>query len=80
MWITNRHKNPNLELRNADDYYVPPHNFATTKRFPFYTPPRNWNEADQIKYNPSLKVHKNEIIFGFDFEICIISLLVMSKY
>ncbi len=27
-----------------------------------------------------LEVHKIEIFFGFDFEICIISLLVMSKY
>ncbi len=27
----------------------------------------------------TLKVHKIEICFGFDFEICIISLLVMSK-
>jgi hypothetical protein len=26
-----------------------------------------------------LKVHKIEIFFGFDFEICIISLLVTSK-
>jgi hypothetical protein len=30
--------------------------------------------------NLSLKVHKIEIFFGFDFEICIISLIVMSKY
>jgi hypothetical protein len=30
--------------------------------------------------SPSLKVHKIEIFFGFDFEICIISLLVLSKY
>jgi hypothetical protein len=27
-----------------------------------------------------LKVHKIENFFGFDFEICAISLLVMSKY
>ncbi len=27
-----------------------------------------------------LKIHKIEIFFGFDFEIFIISLLVMSKY
>ncbi len=27
-----------------------------------------------------LKVHKNENFFGFDFECCTISLLVMSKY
>ncbi len=28
----------------------------------------------------NLKVHKNENFFGFDFEFCTISLLVMSKY
>jgi hypothetical protein len=28
----------------------------------------------------ALKVHKNENFFGFDFEFCTISLLVMSKY
>jgi hypothetical protein len=27
-----------------------------------------------------LKVRKIELFFGFDFEICIVSLLVMSKY
>ncbi len=33
-----------------------------------------------VWYSSLLKVHKIEIFFGFDFEICIISLLVMSKY
>jgi hypothetical protein len=28
----------------------------------------------------TFKVHKNENFFGFDFEFCTISLLVMSKY
>ncbi len=28
----------------------------------------------------ALKAHKNEKFFGFDFEFCTISLLVMSKY
>jgi hypothetical protein len=32
---------------------------------------------DRLK---GLKVHKNENFFGFDFEFCTISLLVMSKY
>jgi hypothetical protein len=27
----------------------------------------------------SLKVHKNDNIFGFDFELCTISMLVMHK-
>ncbi len=46
-----------------------------------YCPMRN--EMSR-KYRQSigfpLKVHKIEIFFGFDFEICNISLLVMSKY
>ncbi len=34
----------------------------------------------RVKQKEALKVHKIEIFFGFDFEICIISLLVMWKY
>ncbi len=30
MWITNRNRNPNVELRNADDFYVPAHRMAGT--------------------------------------------------
>ena len=54
-WITNRTRNPNLELRNADDLYVPGHNYATTKRFPIYNFPKIWNEAENVKFSPSLK-------------------------
>jgi hypothetical protein len=39
---------------------------------------RTWDE--DVNARVLLKVHKIEIFFGFDFEICIISLLVMSKY
>ncbi len=35
---------------------------------------------EQYQTAETLKVHKIEIFFGFDFEMCIISLLVMSKY
>jgi hypothetical protein len=30
-WISNRTRNPEIALRNADDLYVPAHHFATTK-------------------------------------------------
>ena len=33
-----------------------------------------------LSFRGGLKVHKLEIFFGFDFEIFIISLLVMSIY
>ncbi len=38
------------------------------------------NQKKKSRLSAPLKVHKIEIFFGFDFEICIISLLVMSKY
>ncbi len=37
-----------------------------------------WNITDTA-YSIPLKVHKNENFFGFDFEFCPISLLVMHK-
>jgi hypothetical protein len=37
-------------------------------------------QSKEVTCGAGLKVHKIEIFFGFDFEICIISLLVMSKY
>jgi hypothetical protein len=53
MWITNRIRNPDLVLRNADDYYVPAHKMASVKRFPFFQFPKIWNEANIVKRNPS---------------------------
>ncbi len=42
----------------------------------------NQLESSQESHSATycLKVHKNENFFGFDFEFCTISLLVMSKY
>jgi hypothetical protein len=56
-WITNRARNPDINLRNADNYYIPAHNLATVKRFPLFTFPKTWNEDANNKLNPSLKVY-----------------------
>ncbi len=47
--------------------------------FPKYI---TWYETERLSliFFYVLKVNKIEIFFGFDFEICVISLLVMSKY
>jgi hypothetical protein len=60
-WITNRARIPNLELRNVDDLYIPPHNFATTKCFPLFSLPRIWNEEPVTKFNPSLKLYLKSV-------------------
>ncbi len=53
MWTTNRAKNPNLVLKNGDDYYVPTHKMASVKRFPYFYFPKIWNEANNSKRNPN---------------------------
>ena len=52
MWLTNRERLPNRELRNADDPYIQPHNFATLKRMQLFNFPRIWNNAGNQKLNP----------------------------
>ncbi len=49
MWVTNRVRNPDVILRNADDLYVPAHHYATTKRFQLFSFPKMWN--DWVWYN-----------------------------
>ncbi len=52
-WITNRERIPERELRNADQLYVPQHNYATLKRMPLFNFPTVWNNlADPDKFNP----------------------------
>ena len=52
-WVTNRMRNPERNLRNAEDFYIPSHNYATLKRLPLFTFPKVWNDLDnQNKLNP----------------------------
>ena len=53
-WLTNRERTPNnRELRNANDLYIPSHNFATLKRMPLFSFPKAWNEELDSKNLPS---------------------------
>jgi hypothetical protein len=61
MWITNRERNPNLALRNADNLYIPAHNYATLKRLPLFSFPKVWNEDTNLKENPSLRVYLKSV-------------------
>ena len=52
MWIFNRERFAERELRNADQLYVPPHRFATLKRMPLFNFPVVWNAEGLDKFNP----------------------------
>jgi len=61
-WLFNHMRNPERELRNANDLFVPAHHFATVKRFPLFTFPRIWNEEEiQRKWNPSISAYCNQL-------------------
>ncbi len=55
--LHNRDVNPARILRNANDLRVPPHHFATIKRLPMFNFPKVWNEEEERKSTPSLKVY-----------------------
>jgi hypothetical protein len=52
IWRTNRERNPNRELRDADDLYVPAHRLELIKRLPICAFPTAWNSAPGQKTNP----------------------------
>ena len=57
IWVKNAVVNPDRVLRNANDLKIPPHHFATVKRFPLFTYPKLWNEELERKNNPNVTVY-----------------------
>jgi len=50
-WQTNAARNPNLNLRNADDFYLPNPRVESFKNIPLYSFALTWNNlADEIKF------------------------------
>ena len=50
-WQKNHQRNQNLNLRNADDFYLPAPKYDFFKRIPVYSLPNEWNNlAEEIKY------------------------------
>ena len=52
IWQKNNQRNPNRELRNGNDYYVPPHRIELVKRMPICAFPTAWNSAPEEKEDP----------------------------
>jgi hypothetical protein len=60
-WRKNRERNPNFNLRNADDLYVPPHRVELVKKLPLCAFPSTWNAAPECKNNPVIKQFVREM-------------------
>jgi hypothetical protein len=61
MWKTNRERNPERILHNADDLYVPPHRVEFVKKLPNFAFPAAWNSAPGNKTNPVQHLYLREL-------------------
>jgi hypothetical protein len=58
---TNRARNPNIALRNAENLYSQAHDYATLKRMPLFSFPKVWNEDINPKLNPSPRLYLKSV-------------------
>lgn len=57
-WIKNADRDPDLNLRNATDYYLPIPRTETFKKSTYYALPSAWNDL-----TPAIKLQNNKITF-----------------
>jgi hypothetical protein len=57
-WITNADRDPELNLRNANDFYLPQPRTETFKKSTYYALPATWNSL-----TPYIKLQPNKITF-----------------
>jgi len=55
-WMKNIERNPGLNLRNAQDYFIKPSIFSTLKRLPLFTFPSLWNSETVLKDTQDSKI------------------------
>ncbi len=65
MWILNRDRFPDRLLRNVNQLYIVPHNYATLKRLPLYNFPNLWNHEPDEKQHRYLKNLKKLCLVNF---------------
>ena len=58
VWIKNADRDPNLHLRNANDYYLVQPRTETFKKSTMYALPFSWNELA-----PEIKLQHNRVTF-----------------
>jgi hypothetical protein len=59
QWITNFDRNPNVELRNAQDLYIPTVSTDQVKRLPLIAFAKTWNSLSANKYHRNPALFKN---------------------
>jgi hypothetical protein len=58
VWKKNRDRDPNINLRNADDYFIPVPRTESFKKNTYYALPAIWNSL-----TPNIKLQHNKTTF-----------------
>ncbi len=61
MCQTNFERNPVRALRNANEYYIPPHRVEIVKRLPSISLPTAWNSAPGDKFNAKQHLYLKQL-------------------
>jgi hypothetical protein len=67
-WIKNRDRDPEVNLRNADDYYITRPRTETFKKSTFYAIPTAWNDLI-----PEIKFQENKFTFKWALKAHLLS-------
>jgi len=71
VWIRNIDRDPNLNLRNANDFFLEHPRTETFKRSTLYSLPLAWNEL-----NVELKLQQNRMTFKWALKAHLLDLLI----
>ena len=61
VWSKNSDRQIFTQLRNKDDFYLPPVNLELFRKIPLYSFAKAWNELGDIKFQRNLFTFKNEL-------------------
>ena len=70
-WISHADRNPELNLRNANDIILPYPRIDHLKKMPLYSLAKSWNELNDIKFqhNPiTFKISLNDLLYQSLYE------------
>ena len=63
-WTHNNQRNPAINLRNGNEFYLPPVNKEVFRKSTLYSLPHTWNNLGDIKYQPNRTTFKINLLYN----------------
>jgi hypothetical protein len=63
IWMTNQQRNLDMNLRNTNDFILPPIRRELLRKFPIYTLPWEWNHCGDVKLQRNRTTFKIQLTY-----------------